>query len=369
MGHADIGWKEALQGYFEPAMALLFPKAHAQIDWSRGYEFLDKELQQILRDGKIGPRFVDKLVRLWLLDGNEKWILVHLDVQGQVQENFGYRMYVYNYRLFDVHDRNVASMAILADDDPEWRPDGFGYNLLDCEIDFRFPTAKLLDFVGKEAELEASSNPFSVVILAWLEARRTANDDNQRRVSKVRLIRSLYERGFLRNDVQKLFRLINWLVILPKALEDAVWRDVVAIQKEKQVEHLTVIEQIWLEKGTAEGMAKGVAQGIAEGVAQGKAEGVAQGKAEGVAQGKAEGVAQGKAEGVAQGKAEGLAQGRAPLETAIETILQIKFGSIAAVTLMADIRPLTLLQLNDLLPTIKNATTADELHRALSKAC
>lgn len=31
-------------------------------------------------------------------------------------------MFVYNYRIFDRYDRPVASLAVLADDDPGWRP-------------------------------------------------------------------------------------------------------------------------------------------------------------------------------------------------------------------------------------------------------
>jgi hypothetical protein len=34
----DSPWKEALDLYFEPFLALLFPTIHAQIDWSRGHE-------------------------------------------------------------------------------------------------------------------------------------------------------------------------------------------------------------------------------------------------------------------------------------------------------------------------------------------
>jgi hypothetical protein len=34
-------------------------------------------------------------------------------------------MFVYNYRLFDRFDAPVASFAVLADDDPRWKPDGF----------------------------------------------------------------------------------------------------------------------------------------------------------------------------------------------------------------------------------------------------
>lgn len=39
----DSPWKEALDFYFQPFLALLFPHAYAQIDWSRGHEPLDKE--------------------------------------------------------------------------------------------------------------------------------------------------------------------------------------------------------------------------------------------------------------------------------------------------------------------------------------
>ena len=35
-------------------MAFFFPQAHADIDWTRGYEMLDKELQPIVRQSKQG---------------------------------------------------------------------------------------------------------------------------------------------------------------------------------------------------------------------------------------------------------------------------------------------------------------------------
>lgn len=115
MGLTDIAWKESLEAYIEQAMALLFPEAHAQIDWSRPYEFLDKELQQIVRDGEMGTRLVDKLAKIWLKNGEEQWVLLHVDVQGEPQEQFGFRMYVHNFRTFDRYRRQVASLAILTD--------------------------------------------------------------------------------------------------------------------------------------------------------------------------------------------------------------------------------------------------------------
>src|SRR5262245_34874485 len=67
----DSPWKEALDRYFERCMALFFPQAHADIDWTRGYEMLDKELQPIVRQAKLGRRYVDKLVKVWLRNGEE----------------------------------------------------------------------------------------------------------------------------------------------------------------------------------------------------------------------------------------------------------------------------------------------------------
>ncbi|MGH9802341.1 MAG: cytosolic protein, partial [Blastocatellia bacterium] len=92
----DSPWKEMLERFFEPCIAFFFPKAHAQIDWSRGVEFLEKELQKIMADAAIGRRLADKLAKVYLLNGEELWVLVHLEVQGQQQKKFEQRMYVYN---------------------------------------------------------------------------------------------------------------------------------------------------------------------------------------------------------------------------------------------------------------------------------
>lgn len=92
----DSPWKEALDVYFEWFLALLFPDVHRQIDWSRGYEALDKEFQQIVREGELGRRYVDKLVKVWTVEGVECWVLIHVEVQTARDADFPERMYVYN---------------------------------------------------------------------------------------------------------------------------------------------------------------------------------------------------------------------------------------------------------------------------------
>src|SRR5271165_822564 len=107
MSDFDSPWKEALDFYFEPFLASFFPDVHGDIDWGPGAESLDKELQQIVREAEVGRRYVDKLVKVWLKDGEEQWLLVHIEVQTGEEAGFPRRMYCYNYRIFDKYNKEV----------------------------------------------------------------------------------------------------------------------------------------------------------------------------------------------------------------------------------------------------------------------
>jgi predicted transposase YdaD len=112
----DSPWKEVLERYFAAFMAFFFPVIHTGIDWARGYEFLDKELQQIARDAQLGRRYADKLIKVWRPEGSEVWVLVHVEVQGQYEANFAERMFMYYTRLRDrytLHRHNLIFVKKL----------------------------------------------------------------------------------------------------------------------------------------------------------------------------------------------------------------------------------------------------------------
>ncbi|HYV36034.1 MAG TPA: hypothetical protein VE988_10050 [Gemmataceae bacterium] len=253
----DSPWKESLEMYFQPFLALLFQAIHDKIDWSHGFEFLDKELQQLIADAEQGRRYVDKLVKVWAKEGIEMWVLIHIEVQTTRDTGFPRRMYVYNYRIDHQYDREVVSIAVLADDDPNWRPDHYEWELWGCRKRLDFPHAKLLDFIGREAELQASDNPFAQIILAHLAAIQTRGDDIGRMVWKVRLMRGLFERGFTADHVRELFRLIDWLMQLPPAQSGQFWDEVKQIQEVKKMPFITTPERIGMEKGMEKGREEG----------------------------------------------------------------------------------------------------------------
>jgi hypothetical protein len=198
----------------------------------------------VVREAEVGRRYVDKLVKVWTKDGVECWVLIHVEVQTTRDADFPSRMYTYNYRVFDRYNRPVASLAVLADDDPTWRPSEFRSCLFGCETGIRFPAVKLLDLAAQETELEASANPFAQVVLAHLKARETHGNPVGRHAWKLRLVRGLYERGFTAKDVRELFRVIDWMMELPLALRSIFWEDVEKIQEERRMPFITTPERV-----------------------------------------------------------------------------------------------------------------------------
>ena len=262
----DSPWKEILEAYFESFMTFFFPQAHAEIDWSQDYEFLDKELAQVVRDAELGQRRVDKLVRVALRNGQTGLVLIHVEIQSQWEADFDERMYVYNYRLFDRYRRPVASLAVLGDDRSNWRPDRYGYELLGCRVGLRFPVVKLLDYRADWAALEANDNPFATVVMAHLKALETRSDDQGRYGWKLALIKRLYGRNYTRQDVLELFRFIDWMMILPEELETQFTETVVQLEGEKQMRYVTSVERYFMKKAHQEGMQEGLLEGIALGL-------------------------------------------------------------------------------------------------------
>jgi hypothetical protein len=167
-------------------------------------------------------------------------------------------MYVYNYRIFDRYDKEVISLAILADEDPDWRPSHYEYGRWGFRTRTEFPIVKLLDYAPHGQALEADPNPFAVVVLAQLKTLETRKTAADRQAWKVRLVKTLYERGLSAEDVRQLFRFIDWLMELPEALERLFWQEITEYQEEQRMPFITIAERIGMEKGLLKGIELGL---------------------------------------------------------------------------------------------------------------
>ena len=263
----DSPWKEAVESYFPEFIEFYFPDAHRQIDWACGYQFLDQELRAVVQDAELGKRFVDKLAKVALLDGSERWVYVHLEVQGSAQAEFAERMFVYNYRLYDRYRQPVASLAVLADTTANWRPNHFGFAVLGCEHELRFPAVKLLDYAAQQDQLYQNPNPFALVTLAHLLTQATRQDMNARFAAKWKLVQLLYQRGWDKQQVIDLFSVLDWMMRLPEQLKRSLWHNIEVLEEQEKMRYVTSVEQLYSEKWMQQGIQRGLMQGRAEGEA------------------------------------------------------------------------------------------------------
>ncbi len=104
----DSSWRKILDQLLPEFLAFYFPEIHQAIDFDKGVEFLDKELQKILpQEDEAGKRIGDKLVKVLLRDGSEKWLLIHIEIQG-------YREHDFSKRVFSVTIASLTDMVKIS---------------------------------------------------------------------------------------------------------------------------------------------------------------------------------------------------------------------------------------------------------------
>lgn len=262
----DGAWKEALELYLRPLLGLCFPAVAGHIDWSVPFEFLDKELQEIVRDADLGKQRVDKLVKVRRLDGEEEWVLLHLEVQAQPDDSLPRRLYQYHHRIVDRFGRRTATLAVLADDRAGWKPACYEEDLWGCRVRFEYPVCKLRELTDEVLRRQvAERNPAAVIIEAHIAAQDSGSEPKSRQQLKWRLTRQLYDWEYRKQDILELYRLIDWLMVLPEELELEFQQQVVNYEQEKAMPYVTSIERFGLAKGLEKGRQEGRREGRQEG--------------------------------------------------------------------------------------------------------
>ncbi len=264
----DSPWKEAISSCLPEFIAFHFPDVHAQIDWAQPVDFLEQELLSVAQDHGPQSSFVDKLVRVTRLDGRAEWVVIHLEIQCQQQAEFAERMFLSHARLFERHRQPIASLALLADDRADWRPESFDQEVFGCQLRLRFPVTKLLDWTGREERLADSRNPFAILTRAHLATRATRKNPAAREREKIRLVRDLYRSGLDRQRIVDLFRVIDWMMKLPKENDGRFRQTVVMLEEDLRMRYVTSIERLAIEEGMAKGIQEGLLRGQARAIAR-----------------------------------------------------------------------------------------------------
>jgi len=245
----DESWKEALSEYFDSFLDFFFSPIYQQIDWTKIPQALDKELQQITASSDTEKCIADKLYQVWLLDQQELWILIHIEIQSQYDRDFSQRMYIYNYRAFDLYQKPVVSLAILGDERVNWRPNRYDFKFGGYELMLKFSMVKLLDYESRWEELVLSTNPFAMIVMAHLKTKATTSNPEKRAESKWLLVRGLYDRGLEREQIIKLFQIIDRMMTLPNPLQQSLDFKIQKFEEERTMPLLSNMELRGVEIG------------------------------------------------------------------------------------------------------------------------
>lgn len=270
----DTLWKGILEDLFEDFLLYFYPDwTKKEVDLKKGFEFLDKELEQIYPESERKNRFADKLVKVYLKSGTEQWMLIHIEVQGYADPDFVERMFTYFYRIRDKYNKDILALAILTDEKPHFHPKFYKYQYQNTRLTYHFDTFKILE--KTEAELHKPHNPFSMVMLtAWKAIQKQEQNDAKRLQWKIALIRNLLAAGYKREKIERILEFIRFYVNFSEESQSQVF--------EKELEQITksrknmgIIEaikqeilEIGIKKGEKLGLEKGVRNMLLKGFSE-----------------------------------------------------------------------------------------------------
>ncbi len=253
----DALWKSVLETIFAEFLLFFYPDAKKLFDFSKGFVYLDKEFDLLFppEEGKKGIRFVDKLVKVFLRDGSEKFVLVHVEVQSQKGKNdLEARMFNYWYLVRDKYKVPVTAIAILADGNKNYRPKIYVEEFLRTRLTYEFDTYKIID--QDEASLRANPNPFSVVVLTSLLAIRNRNlGDDRLKSMKHNLYAEMMNRRMTREKRKGIYDFLTYFVLFQNPEMFRIFEKELLENKGKSVTMGT--QEYLLDKAEKKGLEKG----------------------------------------------------------------------------------------------------------------
>ncbi|MCK9511330.1 MAG: hypothetical protein M0R28_08900 [Pigmentiphaga sp.] len=118
-------------------------------------------------------------------------------------------------------------------------------------------------------ETLAPTNPFAVIVIAYLEYRAT-RPDTRRMASKLRLAQALAKWGYDKEQREAVFLIIDSLLLLPEALEER-FTDILTQAEAPIVQQLTSVQRVIPKREKAACLEEGERLGIIKGKLEGAA--------------------------------------------------------------------------------------------------
>ncbi|MCP4699280.1 MAG: hypothetical protein GY862_20895, partial [Gammaproteobacteria bacterium] len=117
-----------------------------------------------------------------------------------------------------------------------------------------------------------------------LKGIQTQKQPEERLRWKIRLFKALYKAQYARQDILNLVHFIDWVLALPKTLEQKFEQTITEYEEKKKVAYITSFERIGAKRGIKKGTKKGIKKGTKKGTKKGIKTGMLQKLQENVAE-------------------------------------------------------------------------------------
>lgn len=256
MKRDDILWKAALEDLFDDFLRFFFVDAEVIFDFKKKFQYLDKELEQLFPpdNDTYAPRYVDKLVRVFLPNGEDEWILVHIEVQAQPDKNFAKRMFQYFYRILDKYNKPICAFAILADTNINFRPDHYEDSYNGTSVLYKYNVFKILD--QNDEKLQADNNPFAIAVLTAKLALSSRQINEEQLFDKASdLAKRLLNKKIPKDKIRNLMTFLRHYIRFENQDLITKFDQEIAILTERSTN--MGIEEFLLDRAKKEGMSEG----------------------------------------------------------------------------------------------------------------
>lgn len=260
MNRNDILWKATLEDLFDDFLKFFYPDAEQLFDLEKGFEYLDKELEQLFppEQNQYAPRYVDKLVKVFTQNEAEEWILIHVEVQGYTDQDFAKRMFQYYYRILDRYDKPVTAFAIFADNNKKFHPQFYEREYLGTKVHYSYNTYKILD--QDDAALEASNNPFAMAVLsAKLVLTSKKLEDQQLFDLAYDLAKRLLSKQMPKDKIRRVMNFLRYYLRFENQEMFTKFEQEISSLTQKSI--TMGIEEFLLDRAEKEGIEKGIEKG------------------------------------------------------------------------------------------------------------
>lgn len=170
-------------------------------------------------------------------------------------------MFQYYYRILDRYDRPISAIAIFVDTNKDFHPTRYKRSFLGTKVNYVFNTCKIADL--DDAKLEASDNPFAMVMLsAKLAISKQIKNDEQLFDMAYDLAKRLLRKQMSKEKIDHVMTFLRYYIRFDKPEMFTKFENEIGILTERAT--TMGMKEFLLNQAKNEGLEKGIEKGMTQ---------------------------------------------------------------------------------------------------------